>query len=147
MQENPTEFKKLRDNPSLVKSMVPEMIRWQSPVAHMCRTATADTVLGNRKIREGDKICMWYLSGNRDVDQIENPNSFIIDRKNPRYHQSFGFGVHRCIGSRLAEMQLTILWEEILKRFSRLEVTGKPRYLRSSFIRGITELPVTVERY
>jgi cytochrome P450 len=147
LNENPAELAKLRNNPALITSMVPEIIRWQSPVAHMCRTALMDTELGGKHISAGDKVVMWYLSGNRDDAAIDQANSFIIDRANPRQHLSFGFGIHRCIGSRLAEMQLKIIWEEILQRFAKVEVTGDPAYLRSSFIHGITELPVTVRRY
>ena len=147
LHENPTERAKLRNNPDLVASMVPEIVRWQSPVAHMCRTAMVDTELGGKQIRSGDKVVMWYLSGNRDEDAIDQANAFSIDRANPRQHLSFGFGVHRCIGSRLAEMQLQIIWEEILQRFAAVEITGDPEFLRSSFIRGITHLPVTVRRH
>ena len=100
--------------------------------------------LGGKQIREGDKVVMWYLSGNRDGSAIDRADEFLIDRPNVRQHLSFGFGVHRCLGNRLAEMQLQILWEEILKRFSKIEVVGEPSYLRSSFIRGITDLPVRV---
>ncbi len=124
--------------------MVPEIIRWQSPVAHMARTALADTELGGKQIKQGDRVAMWYISGNRDEAQIENPDEFIIDRKNPRQHVSFGFGVHRCVGNRLAEMQLRIIWEEIMKRFPKIEVAGDPVYLKSSFIHGIRELPVRI---
>jgi cytochrome P450 len=88
---------------------------------------------------------MWYISGNRDKDSIDNADSFIIDRDNPRQHTAFGYGVHRCVGNRLAEMQLRVIWEEIMKRFSKIEVTGEPKYLASSFIHGITDLPVTVK--
>jgi cytochrome P450 len=89
---------------------------------------------------------MWYLSGNRDEEAIPAAGKFLIDRDNARAHLSFGFGVHRCVGNRLAEMQLKIIWEELLKRFKRVEVVGEPRYLRSSFINGITDLPVIVHR-
>ena len=124
--------------------MVPEIIRWQSPVAHMCRTAMRDIEISGKQIKAGDKMVMWYISGNRDESEIENANSFIIDRPNPRKHLSFGFGIHRCVGNRLGEMQLNVLWEEILKRFPRMEVTGDPTYLRSNFIHGIRELPVRI---
>ena len=144
LNQNPDEYNKLLQNPGLIPKMVPEIIRWQSPVAHMARTAVQDTELGGKQIKEGDRVVMWYISGNRDDTQIENPNQFIIDRKNPRQHVSFGFGVHRCVGNRLAEMQLNIIWEEILKRFSRVEVTGEPQFLPSSFIHGIRDLPVTL---
>ena len=90
---------------------------------------------------------MWYVSGNRDADFFERPDDFIIDRPKVRQHLSYGFGIHRCVGERLADMQLQILWEEILKRFSHIEITGETQYLPSSFIRGITELPVTVHRH
>jgi cytochrome P450 len=144
LNENPDEYAKLRNDPGLIPNMVPEIIRWQSPVAHMTRTAMEDTKLGGKTIGKGDKVVMWYLSGNRDEEAIENANQFLIDRHNVRQHLAFGFGIHRCVGNRLGEMQLGIIWEEILKRFSRVEVVGEPQYLRSSFIRGIRELPVRV---
>ncbi|MGI9327097.1 MAG: cytochrome P450 [Pseudomonadales bacterium] len=138
----PAEFDKLSANPDLIKTMVPEIIRWQTPLAYMRRTATADTELGGQNIRKGDKLAMWYVSGNRDDTVIERPNDFIIDRENPRHHLSFGFGIHRCMGNRLAEMQLRVLWEEILQRFRRIEVMGEPVRVRSSFVKGYSELPV-----
>ncbi len=144
LNQNPAEYEKLLANPGLIPNMVPEIIRWQSPVAHMCRTALEDTDVGGKTIRKGDKVAMWYLSGNRDEDAIAEANRFVIDRANARQHLSFGFGIHRCVGNRLGEMQLGIIWEEILKRFARVEVVGEPQYLRSSFIRGIRELPVQV---
>ncbi len=144
LNQNPAEYEKLLANPGLIPNMVPEIIRWQSPVAHMCRTALEDTQVGGETIRKGDKVAMWYLSGNRDEDAIAEANRFVIDRANARQHLSFGFGIHRCVGNRLGEMQLGIIWEEILKRFARVEVVGEPQYLRSSFIRGIRELPVQV---
>jgi cytochrome P450 len=144
LNRNPEQYRKLMDNPGLVPTMVPEIIRWQSPVAHMARTATADCELGGKQIRAGDRIVMWYISGNRDADAIEKPDQFIIDRDNPRQHTAFGFGIHRCVGNRLAEMQLRGIWEEILKRFKHVEVTGAPVGLSSNFIHGIRELPVTI---
>jgi cytochrome P450 len=134
----------LRNNPSLIPKMVPEIIRWQSPVAHMCRTAMEDTEIGGKKIKKMDRVVMWYISGNRDETEITEANKFIIDRETPRKHLSFGYGIHRCVGNRLGEMQLNVLWEEILKRYPKIEVTGDPVYLRSSFIHGIRELPVTI---
>ena len=144
LNQNPSEYQKLLQNPALIPKMVPEIVRWQSPVAHMARTATQDTELGGKQIKKGDRVCMWYISGNRDEDAIENANQFIIDRVNPRQHTAFGYGVHRCVGNRLAEMQLRVIWEEITNRFSKVEVTGDPQYLASSFIHGIRELPVTL---
>jgi cytochrome P450 len=142
LNENPDEYDKLRANPSLIPSMVPEIIRWQTPLAHMRRSALCDAELGGKHIRKGDRVVMWYVSGNRDPDAIENPDSFIIDRARPRQHLSFGFGIHRCVGNRLAEMQLRIVWEEILKRFSFVEVVGEPVRVLSSFVKGYSELPV-----
>ena len=142
LHQHPAEFAKLRANPALIESMVPEIIRWQTPLAHMRRTALADADLGGKQIKKGDKVVMWYLSGNRDEEAIDNPNQFIIDRARPRQHLSFGFGIHRCVGNRLAEMQLKILWEEILKRFPVIEVVGEPQRVLSNFVRGFTHLPV-----
>ena len=144
LNEHPEQYQKLRNNPVLIDSMVPEVIRWQTPLAHMRRTALVDTELGGKKIRKGDRVVMWYVSGNRDEEVIERPNEFIIDRARPRIHLSFGFGIHRCVGMRLAELQLRIVWEEILKRFERIEVVGEPKRVYSSFVRGIESLPVRI---
>jgi cytochrome P450 len=145
LNQYPDQYRKLRENPELVTGMVPEIIRWQTPVIHMRRTALQDTELAGKTIRKGDKVAMWYLSGNRDEDAIEQADDFIIDRQRPRQHLSFGFGIHRCVGNRLAEMQLTILWEEILKRnFSNIEVVGEPRRGYSNVLRSISSLPVRI---
>jgi cytochrome P450 len=144
MHEHPEQWAKLRANPKLVDSLVPEIIRWQTPLAYMRRTCVQDTELGGKAIKKGDKVAMWYLSGNRDETAIERPNEFIIDRARPRQHLSFGFGIHRCVGNRLAELQLKILWEEILHRFPVIEVMGPPTRVRSSFVRGYTHLPVRI---
>jgi cytochrome P450 len=144
LNENPTEYQRLRDNPALIDSMVPEVIRWQTPLAHMRRTALVDTELAGKTIRKGDRVVMWYVSGNRDEEVIERPNEFIIDRARPKIHLSFGFGIHRCVGMRLAELQLKIVWQEILKRFERIEVVGEPKRVYSSFVRGIESLPVRI---
>ncbi|MEC7139614.1 MAG: cytochrome P450, partial [Pseudomonadota bacterium] len=117
---------------------------WQSPVAHMCRTAMDDVEVGGKTIRKWDKVAIWYLSGNRDAAHFADADRLVIDRANVRQHLSFGYGIHRCLGNRLAEMQLTILWQEIMQRFAHVEVVGEAKYLNSSFIRGITELPVRV---
>ena len=142
--KHPAEYQKLRDNPGLIPGMIPEMIRWQSPIVHMRRTATADAELGGQQIRKGDKVVMWYISGNRDEDSIDRANEFIIDRARPRHHMSFGFGIHRCVGNRLAELQLTILWEEIMKRFPVIELMDEPKRIYSNFIHGITAMPVRI---
>ncbi|MGI8839579.1 MAG: cytochrome P450 [Caulobacteraceae bacterium] len=144
LNENPEQYQKLRDNPDLIVSMVPEIIRWQTPLAHMRRIALADFELAGKTIRKGDKVVMWYVSGNRDETAIDNPDAFIIDRPRPRQHLSFGFGIHRCVGNRLAEMQLRIVWEEILKRWARIEVVGEPRRVLSSFVKGYEKLPVRI---
>jgi cytochrome P450 len=123
---------------------VPEVIRWQTPLAHMRRTVLQDTELGGKTIKKGDRVVMWYVSGNRDSEVIANADSFIVDRARPRSHVSFGFGIHRCVGMRLAELQLKIIWEEILKRFDSIEVVGEPNRVYSSFVRGYVTLPVRI---
>lgn len=142
----PDQFDKLRANPSLIPSMVSEAIRWQTPLAYMRRTAKEDVKLRDKTIRAGDKVLMWYVSGNRDDEVIENPNDFIIDRPRARQHLSFGFGIHRCVGNRLAELQLRIIWEEILKRFPRIDVCGEPARVYSSFVKGYERMPVVIPR-
>jgi cytochrome P450 len=144
LNENPDQYKKLRENPALIESFVPEVIRWQTPLSHMRRTALVDTEIRGKKIKKGDKVVMWYVSGNYDDEVIETPFDFIIDRKRPRNHLSFGFGIHRCVGMRLAELQLRIIWEEILKRFEKIEVVGEPVRPYSSFIKGYDHLPVRI---
>jgi cytochrome P450 len=145
LNKHPDQYRKLRENPQLVTGMVPEIIRWQTPVIHMRRTALQDTDVAGKTIRKGDKVAMWYLSGNRDEEAIEHADDFIIDRARPRQHLSFGFGIHRCVGNRLAEMQLTILWEEILKRdLPMIEVVGEPTRGYSNILRSIGSLPVRI---
>jgi len=138
------EYRKLRENPALIPGMVSEIIRYVTPVIHMRRTATQDTEIDGQHIRKGDKVVMWYVSGNRDPDAIDEPDRFIIDRARPRQHLSFGFGVHRCVGNRLAELQLRILWEELLPRYPVVEVMGEPQRVYSNFIHGIQSLPVRI---
>ena len=140
----PGEWAKLKANPALLDSAVPEIIRWQTPLAHMRRTALADAELGGQTIRKGDKVIMWYVSGNRDEEMIENPMALVIDRKRPRQHLSFGFGIHRCVGNRLAEMQLRIVWEEILARKFEIEVLEEPERVHSTFIKGYGRMRVKI---
>ncbi len=142
LNKYPDEYQKLRDNPDLIPNMVAEIVRWQTPVIHMRRTALEDYELGGQRIKAGDKVVMWYLSGNRDETVFEDPDRLIIDRPNARAHVAFGFGVHRCMGNRLAEMQLRILWEEIMQRFHMVEVVGDVERLPNNFIRGIKDVPV-----
>ena len=144
LHQHPGEYAKLRANPALLESAVPEIIRWQSPVAYMRRTALTDLEIGGKTIRKGEKIAMWYVSGNRDERAIEQANRFIIDRARPRAHAAFGFGIHRCLGQRLAEMQLRVVWEEILRRFPVIEVVGEPTRLHSNFVKGYSHLPVRI---
>jgi cytochrome P450 len=144
LNDNPDEYAKLRANPSLVEKLVPETIRYQSPIIHMRRTAKRDAELRGQKIAKGDKVVMWYVSGNWDEDAIPQADKFIIDRAKPRRHLAFGAGIHRCVGDRLAELQLQILWEEVLKRQMDIEIEGEPERLYSNFIRGIRTLPVRI---
>ena len=146
LHENPGEREKLNANPELVTSMVSEIIRYQTPVIHMRRTVTRDCGFRGKDFKQGDKIVMWYVSGNRDDSAIEKPYDFIIDRERPRHHLAFGFGIHRCMGNRLAEMQLRVIWEEILKRFDKVEVVGEPVRTPSNFVRGYSQMPVRVTR-
>ena len=142
LNQFPDEYAKLRNNPDLIPNMVAEMVRWQTPVIHMRRTALQDTELGGKNIRQGDKVVMWYLSGNRDERVFEDADKLMIDRPNARAHLSFGFGIHRCMGNRLAEMQLRVLWEEIMKRFDKVEQVGDVLRQPNNFIRGIADVPV-----
>jgi cytochrome P450 len=146
LNQNPDQYAKLRANPSLIPSMVSETIRWQTPLAHMRRTAVDDIEFQGKKIRAGDKVVMWYVSGNRDDEVIERPNDYIIDRERPRTHISFGFGIHRCVGNRLAELQLTIIWEEIMKRFPEIIVTREPRRTYSTFVRGYESMMTVIPK-
>lgn len=142
----PQEIAKVKADRSLITSMVPEIVRWQTPIAHMRRTALQDVEFRGKQIRKGEKVVMWYLSGNRDEEVIDRPHEFIVDRPRARHHLSFGFGIHRCLGNRLAELQLRILWEEVLGRFSRVEVVGEPVRVPSNLIHGFVHLAVQLHR-
>ncbi|WP_290589883.1 cytochrome P450 [Ketobacter sp. GenoA1] len=142
LNQFPEEFAKLKANPDLISNMVSEIIRWQTPLAYMRRVATQDVELCGQTIKRGDRVLMWYASGNRDERKFEAPDKFIIDRKDARNHMAFGYGVHRCMGNRLAELQLRILWEELLKRFDNIEVVGEPERVQSNFVRGYSKLMV-----
>ena len=142
LNQYPEEFDKLKANPELIPNMVSEIIRWQTPLANMRRVATQDVELRGQTIKKGDRVLMWYASGNRDERKFDNPDQLIIDRKDARNHISFGYGIHRCMGNRLAELQLRILWEELLKRFDNIEVIGEPERVQSNFVRGYSELMV-----
>lgn len=143
----PDEYAKLKDDPGLITNMVSEMIRWQTPLAYMRRTALEDVSMHGKTIRKGEQVAMWYISANRDESYWEqDPNALIIDRKQAKDHISFGFGIHRCFGNRLAELQLRVLWEEILKRFEHIEVIDEPSRTSSAFVHGYTWLPVICHR-
>jgi cytochrome P450 len=144
LSQHSGEYQKLRDDPSLIPSMVSEIIRYVTPVIHMRRTAKEDAEIGGKHIKKGDKVVMWYVSGNRDPEAIDDPDNFVIDRPRPRQHLSFGFGIHRCVGNRLAELQLRILWEETMQRYPVIEVMGPARRTYSNFIHGIRSLPVRI---
>ena len=144
LSQNPDQEKLLRGDHSLIPAMVSETIRWQTPLAYMRRTALQDVELGGKTIKKGDKVAMWYVSGNRDEEVIDRPNDYWIERPRVRQHLSFGFGIHRCVGNRLAELQLKIIWEEILKRFPKIDVMGPPRRVPSPFVKGYEYLPVII---
>ena len=144
LNQFPEEYEKLRADHEWIPNMVAEIIRWQTPLAHMRRTALVDVEFHGKTIKRGDKVVMWYVSGNRDEDVFEDADRLIIDRQNARVHVSFGFGIHRCMGNRLAEMQLRVLWQEITKRFHAIEVVGEPVRILSNFVKGYSELPVKV---
>jgi cytochrome P450 len=144
LNRNPDQYDKLRAHPELIPSMVSETIRWQTPLAHMARVATQDFEFRGKQIKAGDRVVMWYVSGNRDDEVIEDPYAYIIDRERPRTHLSFGFGIHRCVGNRLAELQLTIIWEEILKRFPTIKLLEEPQRSYSIFIKGYETMRVVI---
>ncbi|MDO8422127.1 MAG: cytochrome P450 [Parvibaculum sp.] len=146
LNQNPDQYAKLRADHSLIPSMVSETIRWQTPLAHMRRTALSDIEFQGKQIKKGDKVVMWYVSGNRDEEVIDRANDYIIDRERSRQHISFGFGIHRCVGNRLAELQLQIIWEEILKRFPEIIVTKEPKYTRSTFVKGYESMMVIIPK-
>jgi cytochrome P450 len=144
LNRNPDQYEKLRANPELIPSMVSETIRWQTPLAHMARTALQDFEFKGKQIKKGDRVVMWYVSGNRDEEVIDEPYAYRIDRPHPRQHLSFGFGIHRCVGNRLAELQLTIIWEEILRRFPDIRLLEEPRRSYSIFIKGYEQMQVVI---
>ncbi len=137
----------LENEPALIPNAVQECLRFVTPLAHMRRTATADAELFGQQISAGDKLVMWYLSANRDANVFANPDKLIVTRENARRHLSFGHGIHRCVGARLAELQLRVLLEEMHARRMRVHVTGKVERVRANFVHGFRRMDVTVERY
>lgn len=138
----PKEFEKVKADRSLIPNLSAETLRWQTSLAYMRRTAVEDVEMHGKTIKKGDKVLMWYASGNRDERAIERPDEIWINRPNVRRHLTFGFGIHRCVGNRLAEMQMSILWEEILKRYSYIEVLEEPERLPNCFVKGYKKMDV-----
>lgn len=146
LNEYPEQFEKVRSDRRLIPSMVSEIIRFQTPLPHMRRTVTRDTQFKGHTMKKGDKVVLWYCSANRDATVITNPDTFLVDRDSVRNHASFGFGIHRCMGNRLAEMQLRIVWEEALDRFKHITLMGPPTRICNNFVRGYSHMPVQVTR-
>ncbi|MFK7915136.1 MAG: cytochrome P450 [Pseudomonadales bacterium] len=140
----PEQLDLLRSRPELLGSMVSEVVRWQTPLSHMRRTASCDAMIGSQRVKKGDKVVMWYYSGNRDESVFPDGDRFDITRNNVRASMSFGFGLHRCLGLRLAELQMRILWQEILQRWQRIEITGAVERVESNFVNGYAKMPVRI---
>jgi cytochrome P450 len=141
------EREKLEQNPGMIPNAVSEIIRWQTPLAHMRRTALQDHDLFGAPVKKGDKLAMWYLSANRDETVFENPDKLIVDRENARRHLSFGYGIHRCVGARLAELQIRILLEEMATRRLRANVVGEPDRVAACFVHGYRKMMVELSTY
>lgn len=140
----PEQLDILKARPELLDNMISEVVRWQTPLSHMRRTAIVDTHIGDQRIKKGDKVVMWYYSGNRDESVFDNSDELDITRQNSRNSLSFGFGLHRCLGMRLAEMQMRVLWQEILKRWQRIEIVGEVERVESNFVNGYSKMPVRI---
>ena len=136
----------LTRDPSLIPNAVQECIRYVTPLAHMRRTATADAELFGQQIKAGEKLILWYISANRDETVFENADKLIVDRDNARRHLSFGYGVHRCVGARLAELQLRILLEEMHERRMQVRVAGEVERVRANFVHGFRKLETVIEK-
>ena len=147
LNQFPDEREKLEKNPDLITNAVSEIIRWQTPLAHMRRTALEDYDLFGAPIKKGDKIGLWYISANRDESVFENPDKLIVDRENARRHLAFGYGIHRCVGARLAELQIRILLEEMAKRRLRPNVIGEPERVAACFVHGYRKMMVELSHY
>ena len=147
LSQFPEERAKLEADPSLIPNAVAELLRWQTPLAHMRRTVLEDTELDGVAMKKGDKVVLWYLSANRDESIFEDPDSIRVDRENARRHLSFGYGIHRCVGARVAELQLHVLLEEMAKRRLRVNVLGEPERVPACFVHGYKKMMVTLEHY
>jgi cytochrome P450 len=138
----------LEADPSLIPNAASEIFRWQTPLSHMRRTATRDADLMGQTIRKGDKLALWYISANRDESVFGDDADMIrVDRPNARRHLAFGHGIHRCVGARLAELQIGILLEEMAARRMRVNVLAEPRRITGCFVHGYRTLPVEISRY
>jgi cytochrome P450 len=137
----------LESDPSIIPSAASEFIRWQTPLAHMRRTATEDAVLEGKEIKKGEKVILWYISGNRDESVFPDAERLILNRENARRHLSFGYGIHRCVGARLAELQVQILLEEMAKRRMRVTVLDEPVRVSQSFVNGYRKMDVELSKY
>ncbi|WP_404337073.1 cytochrome P450 [Sphingomonas sp. MMS12-HWE2-04] len=147
LEQFPDERAKLEADPGLIANATQEIIRWQTPLAHMRRTATQDSELEGQHIKAGDKLALWYLSANRDESIFPHADRIIVDRENARRHLAFGHGIHRCVGARLAELQVGVLIEEMAKRRLRVNVTGEPERVAACFVHGYKKMPVALSRY
>jgi len=147
LNQFPEQRKKLQENPDLIPNTVQEVIRWQTPLAHMRRTATQDVDLFGHQIKEGDKLIMWYISANRDEQIFENADQLIVDRENARRHLAFGYGIHRCVGARLAELQIRILLEEMHERRMQVNPTGEQKRVHACFVHGFRNMEVELSKY
>ena len=147
LHQFPEERAKLEADPSLIPNAVQELIRWQTPLAHMRRTVMEDTEIEGAQMKKGDKVVLWYISANRDESVFEDADRVIIDRDNARRHLSFGYGIHRCVGARVAELQLTTLLEEMAKRRLRANVIEEPERVATCFVHGYKKVVVELSHY
>jgi cytochrome P450 len=147
LSQFPDERAKLEANPALIPNAVQEIIRWQTPLSYMRRTVTQDTEVDGVLMKKDDMVVMWYLSANRDESVFADADRIIVDRDNARRHLSFGYGIHRCVGARIAELQLVTLFEEMAKRRLRANPVGEPTRVPASFVHGYKHLMVELSRY
>jgi cytochrome P450 len=142
--ENPEQFERLKKDPSMIKCAVEEIVRWVTPVIHFARTAQADTEIRGQKIRQGEAVCLFYPSANRDEEVFDQPFKFDI-RRDPNLHIAFGIGEHFCLGANLARLELEVIFRHLAKRLMHAELAGPVERLRSSFVGGIKHLPIRFE--
>ena len=147
LHQFPEERAKLEADPSLIPNAVQELIRWQTPLAHMRRTVMEDTEIEGAQMKKGDKVVLWYISANRDESVFQDADRVIVDRDNARRHLSFGYGIHRCVGARVAELQLTTLLEEMAKRRLRANVIEEPERVATCFVHGYKKVMVELSHY